>query len=39
MESKLKLNQGERLKLEKSKIKGSMGQTDIEHYSIINESD
>lgn len=38
MESKIKLNSGEELKFENSKSKGTMAQTDINHYSIINEA-
>ena len=37
MKDRLKLNPGEVLKLEKSKSKGTMGQTDIDTYSIVNK--
>lgn len=36
MRSKIKLNSGEELKRESSRSKGSMAQTDIYTYSIIN---
>ena len=38
MRTKIKLNAGEELRHEKSKSKGTMAQTDIDHYSIINEA-
>ena len=38
MESKIKLNSGEELRREKSRSKGSMAQTDIDTYSIINSA-
>ena len=36
MESKLKLNQGDTLKHESHRSKGSMAETDIDTYSIVN---
>lgn len=36
MRTKIKLNPGEELKHETSRSKGTMGQTDITTYSIIN---
>ncbi|MDT0581703.1 hypothetical protein [Brumicola blandensis] len=36
MITKLKLEQGEELKHERSRTKGTMAQTDIECYSVIN---
>lgn len=36
MKEKLILNSGEELVLESRKSKGTMAQTDIEHYSIVN---
>jgi hypothetical protein len=36
MRTKIKLNPGEELKHESSRSKGTMGQTDITTYSIIN---
>lgn len=38
MKSKIKLNPGETLKHESSRSKGSMAQTDIDSYSIVNEA-
>lgn len=38
MRSKLKLNSGEELKIESHRSKGSMAQTDIYTYSIINSA-
>lgn len=38
MKSKIKFNPGESLKRESSRSKGSMAQTDIDTYSIINEA-
>ena len=38
MRTKIKLNPGEELKLKSSRSKGSMAQTDINSYSIINSS-
>ena len=38
MKEKLKLNLGEVLKLEKSKSKGTMGQTDVYTYSIVSSA-
>jgi hypothetical protein len=38
MKSKIKLNPGETLKRESSRSEGSMGQTDIDSYSILNEA-
>lgn len=37
MIERLKLQKGEELKLESSRSKGTMGQTDINTYSIVNE--
>ncbi len=37
METKIKLNSGETLRHDKHKSKGSMAQTDIDYYSILNE--
>ena len=37
MKSKLKLQAGDSLKLEGSRSKGTMGQTEIDTYSILNE--
>lgn len=37
MKSKIKLNPGETLKRESSRSKGSMAQTDIDTYFIVNE--
>jgi hypothetical protein len=36
MDSKIKLNSGDELKRESSRSKGTMGQTDIYTYSVIN---
>lgn len=36
MRTKIKLNPGEELKRESSRSKGTMGQTDIYTYSVIN---
>ena len=36
MRTKIKLNSGEELKCESSRSKGTMGQTDIVTYSVIN---
>jgi hypothetical protein len=36
MRTKIKLNPGEELKRESSRSKGTMGQTDIVTYSVIN---
>ena len=38
MQLKIKLNSGEILRLDESKSKGTMAQTDIEYYSILNEA-
>lgn len=38
MKTKIKLNDGEELKLEKTREKGSMGQTEIYYYSILNSA-
>jgi len=38
MKSKIKLNPGETLKLESSRSKGSMAQTDIYSYSVLNSN-
>jgi sporulation protein YlmC with PRC-barrel domain len=38
MHTKVKLNPGEELKLESSRSKGTMAQTDIYTYSIINQA-
>lgn len=38
MRSRIKLQQGESLKLESSRSKGTMGQTDIVAYSVVNEN-
>ena len=37
MKSKIKLKAGEKLRHDKHKSKGSMAQTDIDYYSILNE--
>jgi len=37
MRTKIKLNEGEELKLETSRSKGSMAETDIYNYSVINQ--
>lgn len=37
MHEKVKLNPGEPLKRESSRIKGTLGQTDIDTYSVIND--
>lgn len=37
MREKIKLNPGEELKFERSRSKGSMGQTDIDYYIVVNE--
>ncbi len=37
MIEKLTFGKGEALKLESSRSKGTMGQTDIDTYSIVNE--
>lgn len=37
MENKVKLNQGKTLRHEGSRTKGTLGQTDIDTYSILNE--
>lgn len=36
MRTKIKLNSGEELKHESSRSKGTMGQTDIVTYSVVN---
>lgn len=38
MRDRIKLNPGEELKLETSRSKGTMAETDIDTYSIINEA-
>ena len=38
MRNKLKLNQGDELKLQNSRSKGSMAETDIYTYSIVTET-
>ena len=38
MQDKLKLNPGDKLKFTHSKSKGSMAETDIDYYSIINSN-
>ncbi|TDF37413.1 hypothetical protein EYS14_14780 [Alteromonadaceae bacterium M269] len=38
MKEKLKLSPGEELRLEKSKSIGTMGQTDVYTYSIVNNT-
>lgn len=38
MRTKIKLNEGEELKLESSRSKGSMAETDINNYSVINQT-
>ena len=38
MQTKLKLNPGEKLKLENSRMKGTLSETDIDQYSIINQA-
>ena len=39
LETKIKLNSGEKLRHDKHKSKGSMAQTDIDFYSILSEND
>lgn len=36
MRSRIKLNPGEELRHEKSRSKGSMAQTEIDHYLVVN---
>ena len=38
MRNKLKLNQGDELKLQNSRRKGSMVETDIDTYSIVTKT-
>lgn len=38
MRTKIKLNEGEELNLEFSRSKGSMAETDIDNYSVINQT-
>jgi len=38
IENKLKLNPGEKLELLKSKSKGTLAETDIYTYSIVNQN-
>lgn len=37
MYSRIKLNEGDTLQLDRSETKGTMSETDINHYIIINE--
>lgn len=37
MRSRIKLNAGETLQHDRSETKGAMSETDINHYSVINE--
>lgn len=39
MRDKIILNAGEKLRHERSRSKGTMGQTDIYTYSVVNEND
>ena len=38
MRTKIKLNPGEKLRLENSRSKGTLAETDIGQYSIINQA-